>query len=231
MKKILPVGAMAVCCALSFSTKAEAQILPGGSYTKNWSKRSSEFPSSPFLVVKNQNFLLHGFENPSIEEWKRIGPVGTSILHTNLSSGEMRNIYSSGLFDAGRAYLSYFQEIVVGFQSDTRCIYLCVWRSTETRGGVGTSKPNIIKANEEAQFFLVVFSAEKGEYLKNFSINPKVGTDVSQLVKKDNFTAGPLKLSNNRVTCFDDVFVFDEAKLVRQTKIEPPNAKPDARRK
>lgn len=210
----------------------------------------------PVVVTKGQNFEVHGVPGsryspdfgprglqrlPDVALSPRgirdLRDPGLSLSFTVIGSGKISWLYYSGAFSGLQVNPQFWTNRVLGITYDNERLYLCVGRlggssraftgNNATPVEPGTTRPPVGQPGKPIRFaiYLLTFWVEDGSLLKQELLQPP--KDALQLLTKDNLTAGPLVLSDNGVTCFNDAFVFEGKQLVRHTQLteaqKPPN--------
>lgn len=169
--------------------------------------RRSRIPE-PKLIAKSRNFFLHGLKGFTRDHFSaRSFGDGTTLTHTFRETGKMTWLYSSGDLSFPTVRMSFAANRILGITSDDNRIYLCVWGT----GRVFDRLPQNLTL-DKGSISVMVFQGVDGAVTQTFQI--QLDKDLSKIVAEDNLGAGPFRLTENGITCFDLAFEFDKERLV-----------------
>jgi hypothetical protein len=168
----------------------------------------------PRLIASGPHFVIHQFngfvKRGLVESVIRSGIV---ISHTNLKSGEMKWLVTTGIHSIPTRRISYSITRLVGLIDDENHLFIVVYRSG--RIFTESNRPPFDPNPKKGHYSLQVFSKKEGNEMysyrfTNFDLFPRV-------VPQETLEAGVLKRTKEGYQVFDSVFRIDKSgKVIRE---------------
>jgi hypothetical protein len=177
------------------------------------------------LIASGPDFAIHQFKgfvkHGLVESVIRSGIV---ISHTNLKSGEIKWLVSTGIHSIPTRRISYSITRLVGLIEDEKHLIIVVYDS----GRIFTERdrPPSHPDPKKGLYVLQVFSKEEGNEIYSYSF--KNTDSFPQSVPQETVEAGVLKKTKKGYQVFDSVFRIDKSgKVIREEDSSQQNAPAD----
>lgn len=169
---------------------------------------------SPKLLDSGTNFAIHQFEgfveNRMVESVIRSGIV---ISHTNLKTGVMKWLVSTGIHSIPTRRISYSITRLVGLMQDEKHLIVVVYSSGRTF--TQDNRPPLCPAPKKGQYVLQVFSKAEGK--KVYSWTFKDSGLFPESVPNETTESGIIRKVKKGYRVFDSDFRIDESgKIIRE---------------
>lgn len=169
---------------------------------------------SPKLLASGTNFAIHQFEgfveNRMVESVIRSGTV---ISHTNLKSGAMKWLVSTGIHSIPTCRISYSITRLVGLMQDDQHLIVVVYSSGRTF--TQDNRPPLCPDPKKGQYVLQVFSKTEGE--KVYAWTFKDSGLFPESVPNETTEAGIIGKTKKGYRVFDSVLRINESgKVIRE---------------
>ena len=180
---------------------------------------------NPKVIASAPGFAIHQFKgfvkHRMVESVIRSGIV---ISHTNLKTGEMKWIVSTGVHSIPTRRISYSVTRLVGLIQDDKHLIIVVYSSG--RMFTQRDKPPSRPDPKKGQYVFQVFSKAEGNniYTSAFTHSGLFPKSVPQ----ETTEAGVIKKTEKGYRVFDSVFGIDESgKVIRENDNSKQGAPPD----
>jgi len=169
---------------------------------------------NPKLLASGTNFAIHQFEgfveNRMVEAVIRSGIV---ISHTNLKSGAMKWLVSTGIHSIPTCRISYSITRLVGLMQDDKHLLVVVYSSGRTF--TQNNRPPSCPDPQKGQYVLQVFSKAEGEKIYTWTF--KDSGLFPESVPNETTESGIIRKMKKGYRVFDSVFRIDESgKVIRE---------------
>jgi hypothetical protein len=159
------------------------------------------------LIASGPDFAIHqfvGFVEPQLFE--SVLRCGFVISHTNLKSGEMRWLVSTGFHSVPTRRISYSLTRLVGLVEDGKCLTVVIYASG--RLFTKDDNPALNPDPKNGHYILQMFSKADGKAIYAWSFtDPAV---FPESVPPETTEAGVIKKTEKGYTVFGSVFKFSE---------------------
>jgi hypothetical protein len=188
----------------------------------------------PVLLTRGEGYLVHAL--PQSPPRATDNDPTHLLLHTALPSGKMKRLLASGpqarpfrwadmqLTDSVPP-ATWQEAHILGAAADAERLYVLWWVSDRVTIDSGKPVPPPGQLGKGA-YQLLVFDLADGERLHTLDLAP-FKIDLPEERRTETVEAGPLKLTDKGVSCFETTFEFKGLKLVgqqREKKMTPADA-------
>lgn len=177
------------------------------------------------VLASGPNFAIHQFEG-SVIQWPRIWSTcpGIVLSHTDLKTGEMKWLLSTGIYEINTRRPSFSKTRLVGLVQDSNHLMVLLYVSSEifTNDDRPPKKPNPMAG----EYRFCVFSKAEGNNIYSWAFqDPAI---FPKSVPVETTDAGLIEKRENRYKVLDSVFEFDESgKVVKKNVSSQPTSQPD----
>jgi hypothetical protein len=162
----------------------------------------------PKLIASGPGFAIHQFEGFVEDEMvESVIRSGIVISHTNLKTGKMKWLVSTGVHSIPTRRISYSISRLVGLLEDERHLIAVVYESGRTF--TRTNRPPLGPDPKKGQYILSVFSKAEGENIHTSTF--KDSDSFPQSVPHETTLEGVIKKTDRGYLIFDSVFRIDES--------------------
>ena len=217
----------------------EAPPVLEGRPVRDLSRDSSEAR----LLVKSDTYAVHALAGTFTTDAFLRRPVhgGITLMHTDLKSGRMTSLFSSGVWEVPTRRISYNRVNLLGVAADDERLYVASWNS----GRVFDDAPYPSSPLEGGQLSLTVIRLADGKTIYQDSIKPSpdqiaaIDEDAQPFVRGDMSVlwehgsgdmkprqVGAIELVEGGATAFGNVYTFDGDELKEKSAAPQDDTKP-----
>lgn len=173
--------------------------------------------AQPRLIASGPDFAIHQFKGAV--EFGRMGFAlrsGIVIAHTDLQSGKLTWLITTGLRSIPTRRISYSISKLVGLAQDDKRLFAVVY--TSGRMFTQDDRPPASHDPRKGQYILYVFSKAEGTKIYTWSFtDPQF---FPEAVPEETVETGLLRITDQGYRVFDNVFRTDESGKIMREQID-----------